>query len=155
MIVFRLCKKKYSTDLSGKGAEICGGRWNSKGTPMLYTSASRALAVTEIAVHTPLGNIPEDYFIISLEIPEHSILEILESTLAIDWNKFPYSRITQIIGDQFIDVNKFLIMKVPSAVVTGDYNYLVNPKQKDFHQVIILNRDEFEFDRRLFKKINI
>jgi len=153
MIVFRLCKKKYSSDLSGKGAEICGGRWNSKGTPMLYTSASRALAVTEIAVHTSLGNIPNDYFIIILEIPEHSILEIIESVLATDWNKFPYSRSKEVIGDQFIAENKFLIMKVPSAVVQGDYNYLVNINHKDFNQIRILNSEEFEFDRRLFKKL--
>jgi len=51
MITFRLCKSIYSHDLLGKGAEQCGGRWNSKGTPMLYTCESRALCTTEIAVH--------------------------------------------------------------------------------------------------------
>ena len=55
MIVYRLSKSKYSADLSGKGAEKAGGRWNSKGVAMVYTSASRALCTAEVAVHVPLG----------------------------------------------------------------------------------------------------
>ena len=61
MIVYRLCKSIYKKDLSGKGAEIAGGRWNSKGYAILYTSESRSLCTAEIAVHTPLGNVPADY----------------------------------------------------------------------------------------------
>ena len=55
MIVFRLSKEQFAQDLSGKGAELVGGRWNSRGNAMLYTSQSIALCVTEIAVHVPLG----------------------------------------------------------------------------------------------------
>ena len=65
MIVFRLSKNIYANDLTGKGAEIYGGRWNSVGTPMIYTAESRALCAVEIAVNTPLSNIPTDYSIIS------------------------------------------------------------------------------------------
>ena len=54
MKVFRLCKAKFANDLSGLGAEKSGGRWNSKGVAMVYSSESRALCTTEIAVHTPL-----------------------------------------------------------------------------------------------------
>jgi RES domain-containing protein len=151
MIVFRLSKEKHARDLSGKGAELYGGRWNSKGTPMLYTSASRALAVTEIAVHTPLGNVPADYCIITLDLPEFSILEFEESKLVPDWNKFPYTRSTQLSGDQFIAERKSLALKVPSAVVQGDYNYLVNPKHEYIIKVLIVQVEKFEFDRRLFK----
>ena len=152
MIVYRLCKVKYAMDLSGKGAENCGGRWNSKGTAMLYTSGSRALAVTEIAVHTPLGNLPTDYHLITLEVPEISIFEIEIQKLSAGWTTFPYSRSTQLLGDQFITVNKFLILKAPSAVVPGDYNYLLNPIHEDFHQVRILHIEAFEFDTRLFQR---
>ena len=53
MIVFRLAKKQYTHKLSGEGAELYGGRWNSVGTPMLYTSESRSLALLELAVHLP------------------------------------------------------------------------------------------------------
>jgi RES domain-containing protein len=152
MIVYRLSKSKYSKDLSGKGAEKTGARWNSKGTPMLYTSASRALCTAEIAVHTPLGNVPGDYSIISLEVPDDSVLDLNSSTLPPDWKSFPHPDSTQKTGDKFISDGKYVVLKVPSAVVPGEYNFLLNPNHKYFQKVKILNIESFTFDERLFRK---
>ncbi|MBP8994051.1 MAG: RES family NAD+ phosphorylase [Bacteroidales bacterium] len=152
MIVFRLSKSLYSNDLSGKGAEKAGARWNSKGIAMIYTSDSRALCTAEIAVHTPLGNVPEDYSIITIEIPEDSIREVKIEELPSDWKTFPHPDSTQRIGNKFIIDNIFLVLKVPSAVVQEEYNYLVNPNHRDFHKVKIIAVEPFTFDERLFKK---
>lgn len=152
MIVYRLSKSKYSHDLSGKGAERSGGRWNSKGVAMVYTSESRALSTTEIAVHTPLGNIPTDYKIISIEIPDELIGAVELDNLPSGWNSIPHSRVTQDIGDKFISDNVYLVLKVPSAVVQGDHNYLINPNHKDINKVKILEVEGFNFDKRLFVK---
>ncbi len=152
MIVFRLSKTKFARDLSGKGAEIAGGRWNSKGIPVIYCGASRALCTTEIAVHTPLGNIPEDYQIVSIKIPDIGFYEIPESKLPKNWRVFPHSIDTQKLGDQFVKANKHLVMRVPSAVVQGDFNFIINPRHKDFSKVKIQNVQAFSFDERLFKK---
>jgi RES domain-containing protein len=154
MIVYRLSKSKYSHDLTGKGAERSGGRWNSKGVAMIYTSESRALCTTEIAVHTPLGNIPQDYQIISIEIPDGLIGEVDSTSLPPGWNSIPHSHLTQDIGDRFISDNFFLAMKVPSAVVQGDHNYLINPYHQDSSKVKILAVEGFNFDERLFIKSN-
>ena len=78
MIVYRLAKNKFASDLSGKGAEISGGRWNSKGVRMLYTCESRALCALEIAVRMPLSIIPEDYRIVEIELPETNKIFILD-----------------------------------------------------------------------------
>lgn len=75
MIVFRLSKSTYTADLSGKGAEMSGGRWNSKGTAMVYTSQSKALCTVEIAVHTPLGNLPLDYTLVTISIPDELTIQ--------------------------------------------------------------------------------
>ncbi len=152
MIVYRLCKSKHAADLSGKGAEISGARWNSKGKAMLYTSQSIALCSTEIAVHTPLGNLPDDYVLMSIEIPDDSILEIQQSSLPSDWKFFPHPHSTQKIGDNFIAEEEYLVMKVPSVVVQGEFNYLLNPVHKDFQKVKILNTEPFSFDERLFRR---
>ncbi|MFZ4705506.1 MAG: RES family NAD+ phosphorylase [Bacteroidales bacterium] len=152
MIVYRLSKSKYSRDLSGKGAERSGGRWNSKGIAMVYTSESRALSTTEIAVHTPLGNIPKDYEIVSIEIPEDLIGEVDINSLPSGWNSILHSRMTQEIGDRFISENNFLVFKVPSAVVPGDHNYLINPNHRDISKIKILLVERFSFDERLFVK---
>ena len=153
MIVYRLVKSKWSDDLSGKGAELAGGRWNSKGTSMLYTSSSRALCVAEISVHLPLGIIPIDYCIISISIPDEiTIMEIHPSTLPKNWNCFPYDDATQKLGDLFIKEGKYLILKVPSAVVQGDYNLLINPRHNQINSIKIDAKELFHFDDRLFLK---
>lgn len=150
MIVFRLSKSRYSKDLSGKGAELSGGRWNSKGTPLVYTSDSRALCTTEIAVHTPLGNLPIDFCIITLEIPDSSIFSFPLNQLPDNWTEFPHLKSTQSIGDKFVVDAEALVLKVPSAVVQGDFNYLINPKHLQMAQVKILAVDVFSFYERLF-----
>ncbi len=151
MIVYRLCKSAWKQDLSGQGAKITGGRWNSKGVAVVYTSSSRALCVTEIAVHTPLGCLPEDYYLIEIQIPENnSIKEIQASDLPRNWQSFEKRQTTQQIGNSFIHQGKELILKVPSAVVQGDFNYLINPTHKDIKNVSINKIEAFGFDVRLF-----
>ena len=151
MIVYRLAKAKFSLTLSGKCAEKSGGRWNSKGVPMIYTSDSRALCTTEVAVHMPLGLLPADYKIITIEIPDSVKTRILpKSKLPADWKSIPHSGSTQEIGDDFIRQNKDAVMKVHSAVVPGDFNFLFNPNHKDFAQIRIKKVEDFGFDSRLF-----
>jgi len=153
MIVFRLSKSKFANDLSGKGAEKSGGRWNSKGTAMVYTSESRALCTTEIAVHTPLGNLPLDYMLVTIEIPDNlSILELTPDEIPADWRSFPHSHSTQAIGDNFVTAGKFPVLKVPSVVVRGDYNFVINPGHPKADRIKIITTEPFSFDERLFKK---
>jgi RES domain-containing protein len=153
MIVFRLTKSSYQNDLSGRGAEIYGGRWNSKNTPMIYTSQSRALCVAEIAVHSPLGIIPKDYFLITIEIPDTcKIKQISESELPAGWSSIPHIHQTQQIGDIFIKNADNLVIKVPSAVVQGDWNFLINPLHQDISSIKIISVEEYNFDKRLFIK---
>ena len=152
MIVYRLSKTQFANDLSGRGAELAGGRWNSKGLAMLYTSASRALCATEVAVHTPLGIVPKDYAIVEIVVPDDSLEEIKVANLPKNWREFPHSQSTKNIGDLFLKNCTSLILKVPSAVVSGDYNFLINPFHPDFAKVKILQKEAFEFDRRLFVK---
>ncbi len=151
MSVYRLCKCRYARDLSGRGAEMAGGRWNSKGTPVLYTAGSRALSTVEIAVHTPLGNIPKDYCMVILQLPDVPVQEIDPSSLPEDWRSLPPSASTRKRGDRFIAEGKELILKVPSAVVEGDFNYLINPRHKEASKIKILSVTPFSFDKRLFQ----
>lgn len=153
MIVFRLSKSKFANDLSGKGAEKSGGRWNSKGTALVYTSASRALCTTEIAVHTPLGNLPLDYTIISIEIPDDiRIQEFASADLPADWKSIPHAHSTQEIGDRFVTDEIFAVLKVPSVIVQDEYNYLINPAHEDSRKIKIKAIEPFNFDERLFVK---
>jgi len=154
MIVFRLCKSIYSRDLSGKGAEKYGGRWNSEGRAVIYTSESRALAVTELAVHMPLSIIPNDLRMVSIKIPDDaSIFQIKLTDLKKNWKATPYHPGTQKLGDNWIRDNNYLVLKVPSAVIAGDYNYLINPNHENFRKIKIVLTEKFDFDNRLFNQL--
>jgi RES domain-containing protein len=153
MIVYRLSKSKFASDLSGRGAEKTGGRWNSKGTALVYTSASRALCTTEIAVHTPLGNLAKDYMLVTIEIPESTpILDFSTIELPRDWKSIPHAHSTQLGGDNFVAQGLFAVLKVPSVVVQDEFNYLINPLHPAAREVVIRGIEPFNFDERLFNR---
>ena len=93
---------------------------------------------------------PQDYCLVQIEIPEDSIFEVKK--LPKSWNAFPHTLETQKIGDKFSKERKFLALKVPSAAVQGEFNYLLNPYYKDFDKVKVLKIEAFSFDKRLFLK---
>lgn len=153
MIVYRLSREKYENDLSGQGAKMAGARWNSKGTSLLYTVQSRALCSVEIAVHVPFGVLPKNYKLLTIEFPDSAKVKTLSTNqLPADWKENPHPNSTQQIGDKFVQENKYLALKAPSAVVQDEYNYLLNPNHADFGQVAIVNIEPFEFDSRWFKR---
>jgi RES domain-containing protein len=152
MNVFRLIRKKYSNSLDGKGAAKYGNRWNSKGTEIIYTADNRALAMAEIAVHLTFATLPKDFLMMEIDIPEELKIKKLElKELNECWKKHPPDKSTQKIGDDFIDCADETILKVPSAIVQGDFNYLINPRHLDFEQIKITDSRGFPFDQRLFK----
>lgn len=153
MIVYRLSKSKFARELSGKGAERSGGRWNSKGVAVVYTSGSRALCVAEIAVHTGLGIVPDGYEMVTIEIPDKiPLFEVTADQLPKDWKSIPHPGKTQVLGDVLIKENKYPVIKVPSAVVQGDFNYLINPNHKDLQKIKTIKTEKFGFDERMFLK---
>lgn len=152
MEVFRLSRKKFAQPLSGKGAALKGARWNSPGVEMIYTAENRSLAMAEVAVHLTFATLPDDYVMITISIPDEIPLKrISKSLLPADWKTFPHPASTRIIGDDFVQENKFCIMQIPSVITQGDYNVLINPGHKDFNKIEITKIEKFPFDRRIFK----
>lgn len=152
MLVFRLVREKYGPSLSGKGAALHGARWNSAGTEMIYTAANRSLAMAEVAVHLTLATLPADFLMMSIWIPgDLEIAEIPAEELPPNWNAFPHPLSTQRIGDRFVAAAEHAVLKIPSVVTPGDFNYLINPKHLDFSRMKVESLERFPFDRRLFK----
>lgn len=151
MIVFRLSRKKYKDILSGYGASLNGQRWNSKWTEVVYTSQTRALANSEVAVHISLGILPADYHMVTIDIPNSvKICELKNSELPLGWDSIPFRPNSQHIGDQFVKENRCAVLKVPSVVVKGEFNFILNPKHSDFKKIKITNTEPFPFDPRYF-----
>ena len=147
-----MVRKKYPVSLSGKGASLTGARWNSKGTEIIYCAQSRALAMAEVLVHLSLATLPNDFVMVTISIPDTISTEILNlSILKVDWAVFPCTFETPLIGDDFIRRNESCVLQVPSAVVKGDFNYLINPYHQDFGKIEIIAENDFPFDKRIFK----
>ena len=152
MEVFRLSREKYADTLSGAGAAIKGGRWNSIGFELIYAASNRSLAMAEVAVHFTLATLSDDYMMVTIVIPDDlPIMEITEKDLPLNWNSFPHPASTQKLGDQFILQNKYCVAKIPSVVTKGDFNFLINPNGVGFNKITISEIEKFPFDKRIFK----
>ena len=153
MKVYRLSREKYKDELSGYGASLHGQRWNSKGTEVIYTAQTRALANSEVAVHIPMGLLPKDYHMVEIEIPDSLDIQALgERDLPMGWDLLPHRPESQIIGDQFVRENKYPVLRVPSVVVKGEFNFIINPNHKEFNTIKIVKTEPFPFDPRYFRK---
>ena len=149
MILYRIAKCTYADDLTGTGARLFGGRWNSEGKPALYLASSRALAVLEVLVHLPPLMIPDNYCLVELYVPGNSIDELKSEDLPADWKDISPPMELKQIGDAFLKKQRHLLLQLPSAIVPAEYNYMLNPLHPDIKDVKILGRQPFNFDERL------
>lgn len=154
MILYRVSHTKYSKKLSGEGAKIYGGRWNSKGKPIIYTAENEALCKLEALAHFNLTEIPNVYKLISIYVPDNSSAKLLQlSDLPKDWDSIPYKKVSQMIGDEFYTVNKYLLLKVPSILAKTCVNCLINPDNPEFKNIKIVKVEDFGIDKRIIDKV--
>jgi RES domain-containing protein len=155
MIIYRIQKKKYIRDLSGYGAYKFGQRWNFPGTAVLYTAQSVALCMLECLVH--IGTVEdissEEYQVISIELPKDTVIETVEiSDLPSNWNSYPSPTELKVIGTEWAKKSNNLALRVPSVVVPIEFNYILNPRHKDYRKIIVSEPIDISFDNRLFHK---
>ncbi len=150
MIVYRIARSKHIGDLSGEGARLHGGRWNHRGTAIIYTSASRSLAAVELLVHVSLSYAPADLKIAAIEIPDELAPEETDlSILPPNWRAFPPPLELADLGTSWAESGRSLLLRVPSAVVEHEYNILINPAHPDIARVALTGVEDFRLDRRL------
>jgi RES domain-containing protein len=143
--VYRVCRSIHRR-LDGFGAKLAGGRWNSQGHAVVYMAESVSLAVLENLVHMSREDFPVGYVCIGASIPDHlAILE--ESDLR---QGFP-TLSTANLGDLWIESLASAVLRVRSAVVFAEYNYLLNPAHPQFREITVEETAPFTFDGRLFR----
>ena len=149
-VVYRIALDQHVRDLSGKGARLTGGRWNTKDTAVIYTSETRSLAAMEYLVHVSLIDIPPALKMVSIGIPDSCIPQAIEpSVLPKDWRKNPALFVMAEIGTQWVLSMESLLLRVPSAVMLHEYNILINPLHRDMKSVRIIEEEAFNYDERL------
>lgn len=150
---WRIVKQKLARSaFSGEGARLYGGRWNSPGRSLVYTSESRALALAEILVHLEFPGALSRYVVFEVEIDQSTVTALDPGELPKNWRAEPAPRRLQAIGDGWIASGTSAVLRVPSAVVAGEFNYLLNPLHPDFSRLVIHGPERFSIDRRLTKQ---
>jgi RES domain-containing protein len=149
MIIYRLATDLHKDDLSGIGSKLFGGRWNSPGIAALYTAENISLAVLEILVRADKYTVPLSYSLLKISIPDQTQTVVIpETKLRRSWEEdLAY---TQWMGDEILKANNALVLKVPSAIVPEENNYIINTRHSDFKKVKIMHSSGFDFDKRLF-----
>jgi RES domain-containing protein len=156
MHLFRISKREYIEDLSGFGAGLYGGRWNSKGINMVYTAENISLAYLEFFVHNYHILETTHVCLARIEIADKAPVQHL-SPDEIPGNlntSRSYTIETRSAGDDFIKEGKFYALKIPSAIVPGEFNLLLNPLHLAHKQTKIIGiTDPLVFDVRLFQNM--
>ena len=149
MIVYRFTKEIYSHDISGEGAKKWGGRWNSPGLPVIYTSYSISLSLLELLIYQSSYEEIVVNRLMHIEVPDTTFQSLSANSLKLNWqNDIDYCRF---IGNKFLQTKKSLILKVPSAIIPDEYKILINPGHPAFAKCALISSGIFEFDTRLFK----
>jgi RES domain-containing protein len=155
ILAWRIVSAAYQESaFTGDGAKTYGGRWNSKGVPVIYTAESLALASIEIFVNLPSAKLLDNYVKIPVHFEENLVQELPFTNLPLDWNSRPVSQSTQILGDKWFKEQRSAVLKVPSVVVPEENIYLLNPVHPDFTRIEIGTPVPYHFDTRLIKKNN-
>ena len=149
MMLYRFAAPEYADDISGTGARLYGGRWNRRGTSVLYTSWSVSLALLEVLANAYTLEHLRKIQLIRIEVPDEPAFEIKLSKLKSQWWKdFEY---TQWLASEIIKNEFPFIIKCPSAIVETEFNYLINPAHRSFESLKYVKEMHFRFDERIFK----
>jgi RES domain-containing protein len=153
--IWRICRRHYAAEAAtGEGARLYGGRWNSPGLPVVYTSTSLALAAVETFVNFEPNLRPADLVSIEGEIPDTIEIHRLElETLPPRWYRTRDERL-QRLGDEWIRSQRSAVLLVPSAAIRGEWNVLLNPAHPHFPKIKFRRPTPFEFDARMFRPID-
>lgn len=146
MEVFRITKEKYANTLFAPGVP---GRWNKKGEEVIYTASSRSLACLENLIHKSGRGGTVTYKTMVIYIPDTlEIQQVNFKDLPVHWNQVSLCRECQHIGSNWYASRDYPVLKVPSAVIPDEYNYVLNSMHPDFKKILLIETLPFSFDKR-------
>jgi RES domain-containing protein len=150
---WRITKQKHARSaFDGEGARLFGGRWNSPGVSMIYTAQSQALAALEMLVHLDSPDLLKKYVLFEVSMDPSYVRDLDISSLPRNWKADPAPTKSQAIGDDWVTGGASAVLRVPSTLVPGESNHLLNPRHRDFAKLRIGAMIPFQFDPRLARR---
>ena len=155
MIAYRIATDApayQADDLSGKGPEITGGRWNEKGAAVVYAAESRSLACLETLVHLAAGGLPFNRYLVEISIPDPVWAAATRETplsLPVGWDAEPASRTSISFGTHWLRTGRSAVLVIPSVIVPEECCVLVNPAHPDSARISAVKLRRWLYDPRL------
>jgi RES domain-containing protein len=151
MELYRITQEIYCDDLTGNGAKLFGGRWNSEGLQALYTASSRSLALLETLAHTPAKMLQvKTYILVTIFVPDTVLKQVVDSKeLPEKWDATDIHPYTQKTGNNFLLENKKLLFWAPSVLMPEENICVLNPLHPDMKKVKIVQKRRIHFDKRM------
>ncbi len=147
MFVYCITKAVYADRLVASGG---AARWNERGQFVIYTAATRALACLENVVHRSGEGLSDLFRVMVIELPDALAIETVAlNELPPDWSLFQQYGICQEIGGEWLRTGRSAVLRVPSAIVPAEWNYLINPAHPDFSHIQLVRTEPFVFDPRI------
>lgn len=147
---WRIAKRKHArVAFTGEGARLFGGRWNSPGIALVYTAQSQSLAALEMLVHLDSSELLTSYVLFEVGIDKSLIKQVERSELPRNWRADPPPATVRAIGDAWAAGGASAVLRVPSSLLPGENNFLLNPQHEDFPKLQIGKPLPFRFDPRL------
>jgi RES domain-containing protein len=153
IVLWKICKERRRADaFTGEGARLAGGRWNERGTPVVYASESLALSALETLVHIQKAHMHLAYISFQFKVPDEvRVNELARNRLPSSWRKEPPPKETMGIGTRWAEGRSTAVLRVPSVIIPQEYNYVLNPLHPDFRKIGKSETGQFSFDPRMWK----
>lgn len=155
MVLWRIATdtREYEAhELSGRGAERTGGRWNRPGRPVVYAASSVALACLETVVHLNAGGLPLNRFLVRIEVPDkvwQARETLTANALPVGWSAVPAGKVSLDAGDRWLESAASALLAVPSVIVPEEFNVLINPRHRDATRLRATKLRPWHYDPRL------
>ena len=149
MRVYKLARAKFAVGLSASGIS---NRWNFDREFVIYAGSSRSLATLELVVHRNAVQLADAYkmMVIDVSPDKRVITEIKSADLPSNWRTVDAYSALQAIGSKWYQQNKSLLLKVPTAIIVEEHNYLINTNHPDFKACVnLVGTEDYFWDQRL------
>jgi RES domain-containing protein len=150
---WRIVKKKFAHHaFDGEGTRQYGSRWSSPGVRVSFAAESLSLAVLEVLVHLQSTAPLADYVTFAVDFSDGLIEDLDPATLPANWRDFPAPSALQALGDTWVSRSSFALLRVPSAIIPHERNFVINPAHSQFMQLVVTGPTALDVDPRVFRR---
>ncbi len=131
-----------------EGARHYPGRWNTRASPVIYTSEHYSTAMLEKLVHANLV-LPANQHFIAITIPNGTSYEVFQSAAHPNWDSRNEST-CKAFGRRWYEEKRSALLIVPSLPARLERNFLINPEHPDAKQITHTMPEPVWWDARLY-----